>query len=626
MRIILSKITEHQTTAYAADELERCLKAIDPKLEIDKRTYDAFEPNADGVLWVGMNEIVAESVDDEILIDVKNGAGIITGSSPRAVLIASYRFLYELGCRWIRPGDDGEIIPRRSLTAENVNVSVSEKASYRHRAVCIEGSVNYEHVYNVINWLPKAGMNGYYMQFFVPLCFFERWYRHEWNPLREPEPIDGEAVEHMQKSLEAEIVKRDLLYHSTGHGWTCEPFGIHGTGWNACTEEIPPETKQYFAEVGGKRELWENVALNTNLCYSNAEVRDRITDSITQYCRNHTAVDYLHFWLADGTNNHCECENCRKMRPSDFYVQMLNELDVKLTAAGIKTKIVFLLYYDLLWEPEVMRIENPDRFVLMFAPITRSYYNEFANIDGSKKIEPAPYERNRIKAPQSVEENVMRLKNWQAQFDGDSFDFDYHLMWHHHKDIGYCQVARQLHNDMANLSKLGLNGMVSCQLQRASFPTGLPMYAMAKALWNKNSNYDDVSREYFEASFGENGTAVEKYLETLSALLAENFGDDFKSRVEKAKTTVQDFLGGYIEKNADVNASWKYLKYHADISLRTFDVILDSDDMPNDEHNARVYELRRYLFSLEPELNAVFDTMKAYVSYYSKLRREEKSE
>lgn len=622
MRIILSQITENRTVAYAADELARCLKAMDGTAGLDRRTYDAFDPSADGVLWVGLDGSVEESIDDEIRIDVKNGCGIITGSSPRAVLIAAYRFLRELGCRWIRPGDDGEILPHRPLVEDTVNVSVHERASYRHRAVCIEGSVNYEHVYNMINWLPKVGMNGYYMQFFVPLCFFERWYKHEWNPLRAPEPIDGAAVTHMQRSLEAEITKRGLLYHATGHGWTCEPFGIRGTGWNANTDEIPSETKRFFAEVDGKRELWENVALNTNLCYSDPTVRERMTDSITAYCREHQAVDYLHFWLADGTNNHCECEGCQKMRPSDFYVQMLNELDEKLTAAGIATKIVFLLYYDLLWEPEQVRLKNPDRFVLMFAPITRSYYNEFAAFDRSKKIVLAPYVRNKIKAPSSVEENLMRLEKWKAQFDGDSFDFDYHLMWHHHKDLGYCQVARLLHNDMANLSKLGLNGMVSCQLQRAAFPTGLPMYAMAAALWNKDSNYEDVSREHFTAAFGDDAQAVEEYLETLSALTVENFGEDFAARIERAKQVVEDFRRAYTEKKADTNASWRYLAYHAAICLRTFDVLSDPADMPTEEHNARVYELRKYLFSLEPELHTVFDTSKAYATYFSKLRRE----
>ncbi len=621
MRIILCKLTEHPTIAFAVEELARCLKAMDEKAVIDKRIYDAYDPSLAGVLWVGMDGTVEEGVDDTICIEVKNGAGHITGSSPRAVLIAAYRFLSELGCRWLRPGKDGEILPKGTLSNERLCVSVNEKASYRHRAVCIEGSVSYEHVYNMIDYLPKVGMNGYYAQFFVPYTFFERWYKHEFNPLCEAEPLETEDVVHMWRSLEEEIVKRDLLYHATGHGWTCEPFGIHANGWHANTSALPPEMDRYFAEVNGKRELWENVALNTNLCYSDPVVRQTMTEAVVTYCQKHPNVDYLHFWLADGTNNHCECESCRKMRPSDHYVRLLNELDRKLTEAGIQTKIVFLLYYELLWAPEVMRIENPDRFVLMFAPITRSYYNEFAAYDRSDTVELPPYVRNRIKAPSSVAENLKHLSNWQEQFSGDSFDFDYHLMWHHHKDIGYCQVARLLHSDMAGLATLGLNGMVSCQLQRAAFPTGLPMYAMAKALWNRQSKYEDVSREYFTAAFGADGEAVEAYLETLSALLVKNEGDDLGERVAKAKTVVEAFVSSHIQRNADINASWRYLKYHADITLRTLDILSHPEDMPKQEHNASVQELRRYLFSLEPELNTVFDTMKAYGSYYSKLLR-----
>ena len=140
-----------------------------------------------------------------------------------------------------------------------------------------------------------------------------------------------------------------------------------------------------MAELNGERQLYENVPLNTNLCYSNPAVRDAITSAITQYCQRNPQVTYLHFWLADGTNNHCECEACRKKRPADWYVQMLNELDEKMTAAGVSTKVVFLIYVDLLWEPQQEQIKHPDRFVLMFAPITRAYgkcYGDFLHFDG----------------------------------------------------------------------------------------------------------------------------------------------------------------------------------------------------------------------------------------------------
>jgi Domain of unknown function (DUF4838) len=160
-----------------------------------------------------------------------------------------------------------------------------------------------------------------------------------------------------------------------------------------------------------------------------------MTDAVVAYAQEHPEVDLLHFWLADGANNQCECENCAATRPSDFYVVMLNDIDRKLSALHLDTRIVFLAYVDLLWPPEHQRIQNPDRFVLMFAPITRTYSKTFST-DRALPALP-PFERNKLTFPHTIEQNLAFLRAWQAQFvrdDGqpaDSFDFDYHLMWDH---------------------------------------------------------------------------------------------------------------------------------------------------------------------------------------------------
>jgi hypothetical protein len=87
--------------------------------------------------------------------------------------------------------------------------------------------------------------------------------------------------------------------------------------------------------------------------------------AVADYAAEHPEVDLLHVWMADGMNNDCECELCRNTRPSDFYLMMLNAMDRELTRRGIKTRLVFLAYGDLLWPPE-KGIES-GRFVMMFA-------------------------------------------------------------------------------------------------------------------------------------------------------------------------------------------------------------------------------------------------------------------
>ena len=52
---------------------------------------------------------------------------------------------------------------------------------------------------------------------------------------------------------------------------------------------------------------------------------------------------------------------------------LLNEIDERLTALGLDTRLAFLIYFELLWPPVTQHLKNPDRFILMFAPITRTY-------------------------------------------------------------------------------------------------------------------------------------------------------------------------------------------------------------------------------------------------------------
>jgi len=614
MNIILAKIENNKTINYALDELVRYLKKTDGNLFIDARVYDAVDISRKDIIWIGLDGSVEASEDDEIRIDVKNAGGIITGSNERAVLIAVYRFMYELGCRWIKPGIEGEIIPKLNITAEMLNVSVSEKASYRHRSICIEGGMSYEHICDVIEWLPKVGMNGYFVQFLNPLHFFKRWYNHTANPNIPAAPIDRDDAAHIWKRVEEEITKRGLMYHAVGHGWTCEPFGIPALEWDPETMPIPEKTKQYFAMLDGKRDLFKGKPINTSLCMTNAEARKIVADAIAKYAKENPDVKYLHVWLSDGFKNLCECEKCRDILPSDQYVVLLNEIDETLTAAGLDTKIVFLIYHELLWKPETEVIKNPDRFVMMFAPISRSYAAPINTYDKSQgRAELPKFILNDPPMPRSMGEFIAHLEGWQDMFGGDSFDFEYHLMWAHYADPGYMKISRVLHDDMAALDNVGLNGMVSCQVQRAAFPVGLPMYSMAKALWDKTSKFENVCGEYFTSAFGEDAKAVEEYLTKISDML--ELSSYRKGDVEKvhkdtaeAKEVIARFKDEYINGKTDKNPSWKYLRHHAEACLIFADMLKAQADRNAEARNAHCAKLFSYIRDNELEIHNAIDS------------------
>jgi hypothetical protein len=622
---------DHPTIVFAAAELRRCLAhATGQPVEVLNRDTIGREAPA---LRLGLAQHFPEVAlppaaagadarfDDAIGIATEAANGVICGNNPRSVLLAVYRYLHALGCRWVRPGADGEYIPAVDLA--QTAVQLAETPSYRHRGICIEGAVSYEHVRDLIDWMPKVGLNAYFVQFREGFTFFDRWYSHLGHPTDQTSEFTVDRARALVRQVAAEAKQRDLIYHAVGHGWTCEPFGIAGLGWEYPPEPVPPEAVQYLALVQGKRELWEGIPLNTSLCYSNPAVRRTMTDAVVEYAQQHPEVDLLHFWLADGANNQCECKQCAPTRPSDFYVMMLNDIDRKLSALHLDTRIVFLAYFDLLWPPEHERIQNPDRFVLMFAPITRTYSKTFS----TDRAVPAlpPFERNRLAFPRSIEQNLAFLQAWQAQFvrdDGrpaDSFDFDYHLMWDHYRDPAYIQIARVLHDDLQLLDSIGLEGFNSCQVQRAFFPTGLPMAVLGWTLWDKTRDFEAMARDYVAAAFGPEGEAALAYLTRLSALFDPEYlrGEKSLDR-EQAATALGRVAGAVdsfmptIERNiAGASAcwarSWLYLRYHAQIVTSLASALRARAQGHATAAQSEWEALKQRVWQMEDELHAVLD-------------------
>lgn len=627
--ITITSVNAHEVVSFARGELLKYLRRMLGPEHVSEMTAAAAVTPESGqtpVLRLGLiadfPELAAPQVedpvyDDAIVIQVRNGAGIIAGINPRSVLLAVYRFLTEAGCRWIRPGADGEIVP--SLTPAGLarlRMELAEKASYRHRGVCIEGALSLENLIDCLDWLPKVGMNAYFIQFREGYTFFARWYTHENNPLKAPAPFSVELAREIVRQAEQAIRQRGLMYHAVGHGWTCEPLGFPGLGWDQRPPAVPPEARQYLAEINGERGLWRGVPLNTNLCYANPEARRIIVDDVIAYIRRNSGVDLLHLWLADGSNNHCECPACREAIPSDFYVRLLNELDAALTREGLSTRIVFLIYVDLLWPPETERLANPGRFVLMFAPITRSYTESFAAPEDGRPL--PPYERNRLTFPSSVGENLAFLRAWQRVFPGDSFDFDYHLMWAHYFDPGCWRLARTAHEDIRNLRRIGLNGLISCQVARAYLPTGLPLTVMARTLWNERVDLEEIARDYFAAAFGPDGEKCRAFLASLPILAdglnvwaTEPVKGGMLDRIKRIPAMIREFAPT-VEANCDLAdrsraRSWQYLRLHLRIVERLAMAVAAKAEGNNPEALRRWEELKRFVQEREDEMQGVFD-------------------
>ena len=490
-----------QTLAFAAGELKDYLNRM--------------LPEESGSVAIRLHVQAEEpTAHDAFAIDIAPNGGSIEGNRARAVLLGVYELLHSLGCHFLAPGREHELVPR--ISREALQLRCQKTAAFYHRGVCIEGADSRENIRDFIDWLPKVGFNAFFFQFKTPYTFLARWYRHERNPYAEPEKYELADAERDTAMLEQEIRKRGLLLHKVGHGWTGEVLGYDSVSWNMDSRPLDLNKVPLAARINGRRELWQGVPLNTNLCYSDPQAAEAFVSLVVDYAKSHPEVDYLHIWLADEYNNICECERCRGELLSDQYVRLLNAIDRRLTKAGLDTKLVFLLYQELLWPPERERLEHPERFVLMFAPISRTFSEPYT-LDGRYASIPA-YHRNRITLPTDLLENLAFLEGWQKQFSGDSFVYDYPLGRAHYGDFGYCHIARVIWEDIGQLKKMGLNGYISCQELRAGMPNFLPNYVMGRRLFDEDLSFETLAEEYYRAAYGPRWELAKDCLSRLSDL------------------------------------------------------------------------------------------------------------
>ena len=519
----IKKITSHPTVDFAAEELKKYLRMMMPECG---EIFITRDPAAKDGLRLGLmqdfgldtSEAEDVELDDIVHVDVDGeGNGVLAGSNPRSVLFAVYRYLQENGCRWLFPGIDGEFVPVQDVHA----VQYHKMADCRFRGQCNEGAEFQPNMMEVIDFTPKIGLNVFMIEFFNPKAYYSSYYKHKYNPTREAEPVNERTVLQWKRQCEAEISKRGLQFHDMGHGWFAEPFGATGEWAYASADECPyPEDMlPLMAMTGGRRGLCSTNpnTYTTNICMSNPRAREIANRAIVDYAQNHRNVDFLHVWLADHFNNHCECDACRKKTPSDWYVIMLNELDAMLSEKKLDTRIVFICYVDTSWPPLSARLDNPKRFTLLVAPISRNYTVSVSeDISG---VTYPPYQHNANELFKDVDQYVKVGQDWQKRCGVRAMLYEYHFYIHQYFDPGVFRFARVVYDDIINYKKHGLNGLINDCSQRSFFPNGFAFFLYGQVQFDTSLKFEDLVEDYFSHAYGEDWRTVAELLRKLSAAI-----------------------------------------------------------------------------------------------------------
>jgi len=506
----------------AGGELARCLSQMTGK-KIAAQVRDGFNGGPDLYIgpveklesYVGTLQVEDPRWDDAYRIASVEESLVIAGVNARSILIGAYEYLRSLGAEWLWPGADGERLPRIAEVTTH-GFQVTHLAASRHRGVCIEGAPALEHVLDMVDWMPRVGLNSYFLQFQVSSCFWRNWYGHELNPRwSERKQLSDDECAELDEAVIRAVKERGLLLHRVGHGWTAAALGLPANGWESYEGALSECASRLVAEVDGHRELWRGCPNLTELCYSNPEARRRMVEVVLEYAAAHPEVDMLHFWLADSVNNNCECGDCRRLSASDWYAILLNELSPRLKRTAPQMKLAFLAYLNTLWPPGQVRLDlSSGNLVYMFAPISRCYGHRLGDpacgTDG-ELVQPG---LNKLSLPSDNQDNCKLLDLWRSARPQDSFAFDYHFLatWHDHLAVRLAQVVA---DDITDYAERGIHGLMNCASQRAFYPSAWPFWAMARRLWGQALDGETKAR-YFAGAYGDNAGAAVTFLDGLA--------------------------------------------------------------------------------------------------------------
>ncbi len=531
----IKKITPHPVVDFAAQELKKYLRMMRPeagnvRISYDNNEESGFRLGLMSDLGLDTSDADDLSLDDILYIDVDaDGCGVIAGSNPRAVLLATYRYLRALGCRFLLPGVDGEYIPVCELTP----VRYRKMADNRVRGWCNEGAEFQQSMLAAIDLAPKLGLNVFMTEFVNPKAYYNSYYdRWKTAKARLPEPVDADTTLQWKRACECELEKRGLQFHDVGHGWTADPFGIDSSeGWAERDESIIPENaRQYLAMVGGRRGFYKGSPLVTQFCMSNPEARRIVARSVADYAENHQNVDFLHVWLADFWNNQCECEICRQKLPSDWYIALMNDIDDALSARNLPTRIVFICYTETIFVAKDIKLKNPARFSMLFAPITRQYFESVPLLP--ERYEKMTYKLNDLRFPDSAGEYLMYGNECRDTYRVSSFVYEYHFTNNQYCNTGYMDYARLIHEDVKAYRRHGYDGIIEDGTQRNFWPNGFPLYVYAETLFDDAADFDEMVADYYRHAYGDVWREVVDFMTELGKCVSMKYLHG-KERIDK---------------------------------------------------------------------------------------------
>lgn len=396
-------------------------------------------------------------------IDVTSEAVLITSPTDLGLLFGVYQFLEKfVGCRWLFPGELGEVVP----VCRNIILTfgrLTSNPAFELRT--FKGSSNDSAIWGIRN-----GMNGFYTKEFAE--------------------SHGDAL------------------------WT--PFTVHGF------ERILPARRYYedhpeiFPLRNGRRVPYS--LSSGQLCTTNSEALEMVVHVVSEHFTvNPSARAY---WVSPNDDyGWCQCPRCvafdrqygytrkrvhGRRIVTDRLMRFMSDVATRLSEQlrGRDFKLLTLAYVNYVYPPH--KFKPTDSVVVLVCHYTPACY-----------AHPIAY-----RDCEANEQFRKLLLAWVkcARRSVGVYAYTDKSMW-----LGLPRpVVRQMGADIKYLHHLGIKHYFA-QSNARWWQLNLPLYYVtAKLLWNPKRNIDELLDDFYKHAFGRAATAMREYYATFENALAQS--------------------------------------------------------------------------------------------------------
>lgn len=260
--------TDQTITSFARTELEHYLSEMFPGDVLADYTF-VLQLTERGLRFDGYR--------------IRQEASCITveACQKRGLLHGVYALLRRLGCSFLFPGKERQLVPRLEQWPLKDGFSMQAEPWLEYRGICFYHTTKntLEKTRDAVDWMAKNGFN----------FLLTSIHRKDDTGCGDHAILWDEIGEQLLPEVQKRGIVLDMSEHSTDYYFP--------------KEKVFSEHPEWFALVDGKRSPGQ-------ICYSNSDAVEAYGNALAAFAKDKPWFQFMGIWPLDG-GGYCECEHCQ---------------------------------------------------------------------------------------------------------------------------------------------------------------------------------------------------------------------------------------------------------------------------------------------------------------------------